>query len=145
MRLDFALTDHDGAADEQSRHERVMEEAAEGAIVLALEDADKQVRRAAMRTLAAFAEQGVEAGARGQASEGAAGNAARQLVLLARRVDLALQLRQPRHHLRLDAVGRGRQPWKERGGAAVHRTGRRDRPERDRGHRPEERGGGRRH
>ena len=39
-----------------------------------------QVRRTALATLAAFGRQGVEAAGRGVASQGAAGNAARQLL-----------------------------------------------------------------
>lgn len=100
---DGVLSAEDGASDAPGEREsRVVEEASQGGLVVALEDQvrdrarvrspdpsryvsphphqDVEVRRAALVALAAFGRQGVEAAGRGVASEGAAGNAARQLL-----------------------------------------------------------------
>ena len=101
---DGVLSAEDGGASDApgERESRVVEEASQGGLVVALEDQvrdrarvwspnpspnarprphqDVEVRRAALVALAAFGRQGVEAAGRGVASEGAAGNAARQLL-----------------------------------------------------------------
>ena len=101
---DGVLSAEDGGASDApgERESRVVEEASQGGLVVALEGQvrdrarvwspnpspnarprphqDVEVRRAALVALAAFGRQGVEAAGRGVASEGAAGNAARQLL-----------------------------------------------------------------
>jgi hypothetical protein len=79
---DGVLSAEDGGASDApgEREGRVVEEASQGGLVVALEDQDVDVRRAALAALAAFGRQGVDAAGRGVASEGAAGNAARQLL-----------------------------------------------------------------
>ena len=79
---DGVLGAEDGGANDtpEEREGRVVEEASQGGLVVALEDVDVEVRRRALAALAAFGRQGVEAAGRGVASEGAAGNAARQLL-----------------------------------------------------------------